>query len=515
MPRKLIVAAFFLGAAAVGFLAVDGYGVSADEPAMYTDGVQMYAYLFMGGPLPSVYDWTFTNPVVHAAMFGIERWLGVELARSTWLLRHFLSYLLFLGGVGAFYAIAKRMLGDWRLALLGCAMFLLSPRVFAHAFYNPKDVPALALFTIAMATLLAWRASGYAWRWLAAHALACALIVSIRAFGILLPAFTILALAADVGLAEGAPVREKLRVFTSRAAAFAGACAALLVAVWPLLWADPAGNFLRAFSTSAGRTGGGLYLGRPMEGVPWHYIPVWIGITTPPIFTLLALIGTGALGTRIIRAPLSFFREEAGWLLIVLWILVPLVVIPLFDFGIADEWRHVLFVYPAFLLVGLRGLRWLLTGQQVMVQRVSATITALAMAWTAGWMVVHHPLQFGYFSIPARFVEGAFELDYWGLSYREGLAWVLAHDRRAAIPVYTAARAGHISADLFPLDQWRRFRFVQATSADYILDNFRGNGYRRVLPDDRELHRVAAGGLTLLSVYRGPAEEGEYPRHTE
>ena len=41
------------------------------------------------------------------------------------------------------------------------------------------------------------------------------------------------------------------------------------------------------------------------------------------------------------------------------------------------------------------------------------------------WMIENHPIQNAYFSLPARYVQHNFELDYWGLSFRPALEYLL------------------------------------------------------------------------------------------
>ena len=58
----------------------------------------------------------------------------------------------------------------------------------------------------------------------------------------------------------------------------------------------------------------------------------------------------------------------------------------------------------------------------------------------AAWRITRdHPHQQVYFSIlPPSFSQTHFDLDYWGLSYRQGLEWVLAHDPATVIRVSVA-----------------------------------------------------------------------------
>jgi hypothetical protein len=69
--------------------------------------------------------------------------------------RHGFVFLVFVAGVLALYGLSWLRFRDWRLALLGAGLLVLSPRFFAEAFYNGKDVGFMALFTVAMLAV-AW-----------------------------------------------------------------------------------------------------------------------------------------------------------------------------------------------------------------------------------------------------------------------------------------------------------------------------------------------------------------------
>jgi hypothetical protein len=62
---------------------------------------------------------------------------------------HFVNFLFFLVGVVAVYALARRWMPPWP-ALAGAALFATQPLLWGHAFINPKDVPFMTFFTLAV-----------------------------------------------------------------------------------------------------------------------------------------------------------------------------------------------------------------------------------------------------------------------------------------------------------------------------------------------------------------------------
>ena len=64
--------------------------------------------------------------------------------------RAFLTHLFFLAGGVFCYLLVWRLFNNRLLALLAMVLFLLHPRIYAHSFYNSKDVPFLVMFMIAL-----------------------------------------------------------------------------------------------------------------------------------------------------------------------------------------------------------------------------------------------------------------------------------------------------------------------------------------------------------------------------
>src|SRR5258708_19757087 len=56
-----------------------------------------------------------------------------------------------------------------------------------------------------------------------------------------------------------------------------------------------------------------LYMGAFVRStkLPWHYIPVWVSITTPPLYLLLFAAGTAATGRQFIASGRGLWKNEA------------------------------------------------------------------------------------------------------------------------------------------------------------------------------------------------------------
>jgi hypothetical protein len=215
---------------------------------------------------------------------------------------------------------------------------------------------------------------------------------------------------------------------------------------------------------------------------------------------------------NVIRNPRSIFAQERNTLLFVLWFTIPLAIVIVLGATLFDEWRHMYFTYPAIILLCVYALRaaWdstcdMLPGKaRSFLQASILIIPSIWMTGTGVWMVQNHPLQYVYFSLPSRFIEHHFELDYWGLSYRQGFEWILAHDTDPVIPVLVTSSPGWENLNILTSDQRRRIVMWKKYTPKYVLDNFDWMEYQHVLPDEAKVHSVMVSGMEVLDIYRDP-----------
>jgi hypothetical protein len=131
-------------------------------------------------------------------------------------------------------------------------------------------------------------------------------------------------------------------------------------------------------------------------------------------------------------------------------------------------------------------------------------LVVLNVGATATFMLRYHPFQNVFFNSlvggPAG-AQGKFELDYWGLSYRKGLEFLVKHDRQPEIPVYAATLPGKYNADMLkPRDRERLVFPADHNEARYYITNFRWDVNR--FPASAEIYSVKVAGAKLMALYR-------------
>lgn len=485
----------------------DDYGLSMDEGPLFAFAQEVWRYLFQGGAYPQTADWKFHSPVYHMLFIVVMKMFPPASDLGLVTQRHVISFLTFCVGWWSTLFLARRVSGSWWWALLAAVWMALSPRIFAHAFYNPKDMPTLSFFALSMVLLVRSLERPTAVRILL-FALAAAFTVSMRPFGLLLPAFAVLAALPHAATRH----REQRRRWIMIAVAYVVSVLLLTIVVWPRLWTQSFGHLAEAFLKNVSRGDEGWYFGEHRSQFPWHYLFVWIGITTPVAYTLLFLCGYGVTLAAVLRRPLDMLRTAPVAAMSLLWVTLPILGKLSGRIGLFDEWRHVLFLYPAVLLLALIGAQWLWGRLPAVPRMLAAVLVCTGMASTALWMVRNHPLEYLYFSVPPSWVRGNVEMDYWGLSYREGLQWIAAHDDRPHIAVYLRDHVGVAAVQhLDPVLRARISAVNSADRADYIVDTLRWTHYAHVVPPDRIVHVLEIDTLPFLWIYRGPYAAPELP----
>ena len=511
IPFPALAAAVGLLFAAAGFAVLDDYGVGTDELAQRKITTGNIDYV-MGhkDALPFVSD-RFYGLAFELPLLMAERALGLQDSRDIFLMRHLLTHLFFIVG-GLFCGLlVYRMFGSRRLALLAMLLFLLHPRLYAHSFFNSKDVPFTVMFMIAL--YLTHRA--FQRDTIGAFALLGAVVglaVNLRPFALLLPAAVLAMRGLDWKFAAN-PLRRKHILVTG--GVFAVALMLTIYIIHPYYWENPLRFFdgLRIMSQHP-TLAPNLFMGENIraDAVPPEFIPVWFGITTPAAALLLGGIGATAALIYGIRRPERILRagRRRFMLLHLGCFALPVIATVVWQFNIYHGWRQLYFLWAPFCLLAAAGLHWLAgnvgggdrKGREYLGLARRAGMYALAgaaLAGAIGGIVSLHPHQYAYFNSLAGWgdkesIGARFDLDYWGVSYRQGFEHLL--ERYPKSPLYIYAGSG---GDIFHFilsnlqimreDDRNRLFWVSEGADFYIYNDYSINN-----SSDPEFAEVGGGG---------------------
>jgi hypothetical protein len=500
------------------------YGVGWDEQIDRLNGIINAKYVAMQlapelakrqptfAEIPDLYSSQDTDHGVfyQLPLVVLEKVMGIEDSRDVYFLRHLVIWLTCMAGTWVVYRLGAWRFGSWQWGLLTATLLVLSPRMFAESFYNYKDPVFMGFFALGSYTLLRWLRQP-TWQRVVLHALATGAAIDVRTMGVLLVPMSLG--FAVLELWQRPYLRRQLLLSLLL---YLPLTAGVVVLGWPYLWEHPLANFLEVFqSFSRYRTDMlTLYLGKEISvrELPWHYAPVWLLVTTPAVYSALFLIGLAGVlwATRRLLMWLSTTTGRFD-LLLVAWCLGPVVAIIVLNSVIYDGWRHLYFIYPAFLLLAVRALHTLWNTWQVAgssAGRVAGWIGlglfGLSLGTVAYRMVKDHPYQNMYFSLPGATAGRLFERDYWALSGREGVEWILAHDTAPQVSVGTDARSRlvlHNAQLLLTPAQRARLRMVPPEQATYFLTTYRWHPgpYPAY---GKPIYERQVNGVTILSIFR-------------
>ncbi len=502
-----IVAAFFLTLAVVGLLVYDEYGIAWDEPGLLHYGNLLLDHYAPGGEWETYMSLRFYGPVGPLALALTDRLT----AGPAFPAGHLTNFAFYFAGVAAFYALCRFQFRDRMWGLLGATFLVLSPRVFSHGFVNPKDLPLMSAFVVAIYLLVRFLDS-YNRRWIVLCGIATAVATAVRVGGFFVVALAVAAVAADlVARRRRDPEwRGTVRTAAVSLGLYVLVASAGTIALWPFLWDNPVVRFYEAGTVMANFLEGPssvFHRGRvlPATDVPWHYLPVWMGVTTPPLYMGLALTGLLSL-----QAPAKAFVErtrERFLFLYVAWGFVPLIAIAALDSPLYDDWRMALFVYPAFLLLAVAGARevarWVTrSAARRPLALGAAAVLGISLFWTFGAMVRLHPYQTAYFNVFAGDEpEQRFDVDYWGLSYREALDRLLNLEPGPVV-LHVCSGPGRDNAEMIDSDRAERLQYVEAIAdARYTLCAPRAS-LGTWDPGGELLFTIERDGIPLLVAHR-------------
>jgi len=536
---KIIIVVFFTIYFIVGLLIYRDYGVSTDEPVERRHGIVTATYLvnkidtFLFGsysppPLVNLKGRTVVDLVevrgvpslenyrdkIYGSIYSLflyylEQALGIgPESAGIFYLRHLVNFCLFFVAVIFFYKIARDRWDDWRLGLLAAAFLILSPRIFAESFYNNKDVAFLSVFIIAWYFLILFlREKTLRTAWWAAFF--SALAVNVRIVGVILPSLIIPFYSWEIFKRTDRRIKKHFLLLGT----YLLVLVFFIIILWPYLWSSPATNFLAAFSSMAhydpGREHLGLYFGQVVSSqqLPWHYVPVWLLITTPLLYSLLFVVGLGVLIFNIIKAIKNrvYSLELSLDLLTASLFFVPLAAIIIFNSWLYNGWRQMYFMAAPFLLLGVSGFSSLYNylrkkNKKALGRNILVGGLVVYLVFIAWQIIVDHPYQNVYFNSWAGEVENRFDRDYWGLSYRAALEYIVQHDNRPNITVSVNSAIGAVNLIMLDIPDRRRLNFTTEDKADYILTEFTGQNNCSYKDEIKSFY---SGHIKIMGIYPG------------
>lgn len=487
----------------VGCFIFSDYGSGWDEEAQrITNGKANVDYLVTGN-IDNItqYGDLYHGPIWEMILYSAEVILKVKTPANIYALRHFLNFTLFFLSVIFLYFTLIKLNINKTLCFLGCLFYILMPRIFEDAFINSKDTTFLSVITISYYFLLNWiEKKNY--KTLIAYSIVCAFAIAIRITAVIIPIFSILIYFIHSKNKINGIL--KILVFLISTYAF-------MVLFWPFLWVKPIQHFIDAFSSMKKFGWGGMnfYFGELVWSMdlPWHYLPSWFIITTPIFLTLIFLLSIviilGIVINQVVKyKKIDFFASFYMYLLALFF--SPFVMVIFFNSCVYDGWRHVFFVASPFILCIVIGLSFLFNTALFKLKAIKTTAYVTLFFCTfylLYWNVKNHPYQNVYFNklITSNYdVRKSFELDYWGVSYKQGLEKLIEKESRDTV-IYSASNYPGYQA-MYAVKTSKTILYVDsARKANYYLTNYRWHSENY---EYKKIDSIMVDGFEIMGIYK-------------
>jgi hypothetical protein len=498
----------------IGLIIVKDYGISTDETTERTTSLANYVYV-MGKEMRSSKSESVKNTANKAPdlMTYIDRFYGAALQdvtvfiehlfkfelplRDVFLLRHIFTFLNYFAAGVFFYLILKRRFGNSFIPLLGVLLYILYPRFFGESFYNIKDIMFFSWYVISLYFALRWLEDERN-HFLLPAAATIAIAANTRILGI-----SVLLLSCVFAIAIGMRKKQDFLQAIQKPLMLMALAFVCYVIITPFTWENPLKNTLDTFLHFIDRKPSHemhLYMGEMFTlKVPWHYIPVWMGLTIPLLYIVMFFVGT-------MRKPAHLFDV----------FFVTLFFCTLFGFigfiSIGGGWRHAYCIYGSFLYIAVLGLERsfaFLQNKRIAFRRGFACIVAACMAYLFAWNVVNHPYQYVYFNIVGKqFAEKNFILDLWDVSFNDMVRKVLANDDR---PKIKFALEGVWSKEaMLTSDEKKRIVWSNVKADYYFQDSRMLYKNRAHHPGFTEQYAVIVDGMKISAMFKHVEPSGNF-----
>jgi len=517
-PRVFIPLLFFSGFLAIGLSIYKDYGVTWDDPIQRQLGLATYNYVTgrtdsIVQVAPPPLDNRYHNPVIELIEILPEKMLQSDSLRSDFLLKHEMNFILSWIGFIFFYLLALEIFSDFKWAMLASCLLLLTPRIFAHCFFNSKDIPVLFLFSASVYCLIRW-IKDPSWMKMLTLTLASGFLTGARVMGLMMPVIVILVWIFL--FLNGKGNRQMNQTFISFLLLYPFAA----YLFFPTIWSHPFSGIENAVTTMSHfpMLAFTLFMGKIVASTntPWYFVPVWMAITFPLGWWLLFIIGLVALVMFILKKSSQLNSVHA--LILLLWIMIPIASVIILKPNLYDDGRHFYFIYAPMILIGTYGMKCLFGDEFIRsrnlkyMSRISALIIFLSSTiYLTCFMIADHPFQYAYFNLIGRkYATQDFEKDYWGISYRNALQFLVADDKSPDIKLCWTMAPCESNLVWLNDEDARRIHWTNFKDCDYFVTIFKSHQPFNI--PGKKIYEAKVQGIAIIDLYKmNPPNNNDLP----
>lgn len=492
--RQILITIFFIIISAIGIGIFKDYGFGTDEHINRANGgislnyiINIYnEYLNINTTKILLKEFNENLMTYKDRDYGvafdlpamiIERILKITDSQTQFFMRHLLTHTLFIVSLYFFYKLIKNQYNNYRLGFIGALFLYATPRIFAESFYNNKDIVFMAVFLIALYFSIEFiKIKNIKYALLSG--LLTGIAINIRIVAIILPMILISCFIIDSLKSNSDKIPKYLIIISL----YFTTSVLITIFLWPWLWTSPASHFIEALRNMAKFRWlnwvfyRGFYY--PSTELPWHYLPLWILITTPVYYLVLSLLGLVAILRKLINNNWKIYKNyfELTDLIFLSILIMPIFAVIFLKSTVYDGWRQFYFIYPSIIFLSIKGLSILFSFFKSKYRLLPILIVTFFFLQTSYWIITNHPYQYVFFNkIAGNDWDKKFEMDYWGISNVDALKYILKNDPNNIINIYGLGNTSipQAFALLETKDSNRLNKVTDFLSADYVITNYR------------------------------------------
>jgi hypothetical protein len=501
-PTNIVIGLILLCFLLIGILIHNDYGLGWDENfQLNNNGEAVWNFLKTGDLNPYLNNGEkYHGPAFELVLVFFQKLFRLNDLREIFFARHLITYIYFwLSGI-AFWLLLKFHFRATFVVIIGVLWYFLMPRIFADAFYNSKDLAFLSTYTFCI-FFLHQLLKNVNYRNAAIFGAATGFLVAIRITGLVVP-FICFLLFCFKFLSKKTNRKKYFQVLF----VYLISSIACIILFWPILWDGPVTHLVAAWSEMSTYSWSNKirffdsYI--ISTNLPWYYILTWIGITTPIMYLIFFLFGLVFFIRQLFvnKYSLLFHPTTTS----VLIFIITIVSIISLNSVLYDGWRHIYFLYVALLIVSLYGVESIST--LLVNGRLNLAFKAVILFFTfsvAFTMIKLHPYQNVYFNNISGVDNGKgrfkYEMDYWGLSYRQALEKLLISKNDSILKIHVHNPPGETNALILLPSQKRRIKYVTLDSADYFITNYRWCD--REFTEYNMIDSITANGIVINGTF--------------
>lgn len=391
--------------------------------------------------------------------------------------RTLIRFLIFISFLYLFYYQSKKLFSSSLAGFVTIVLISFSPKIFANSFYNHKDILFMIFVSLGMSTVTKLILfPGF--QTLLIHSLITSLAIVSRPMGIFFLPLTAFVLFFLFYLKKDSYFKSIVIYL-----AYIFFLIIFVIIFSPYLWESPIKNFYQIlnymgqFPYKADSTL--LYMGSitHISKLPWHYIPVWVLISTPPLVLFFFIIGLLFFLINLIKNKI----QSSGIKELIIFCHICIIFFSIFivimkNSALHNDWRQMYFIYPSLILIATYGFMFIFINiKKFRYKNFFLTLILFSFILSQlNWMIKAHPLQNIYFnSFIGSNWKQKFDLDYAGVGNYLMIKKILLIDKRNHISI-CAISDTPLTYTLKIIDKNDRSRIAIQCSEkpDYLIQNY-------------------------------------------